>query len=779
MAHGDDQELVNRTRQGDSAAFTGLIDRYKYAVYGICLSLAGDFDLAEDLAQEAFIKAYLHLNRLKAPERFGNWLRIIAANECRLHLRRNRPVAAPDAAPSEHLLPPDQQTDAEDQRAGQERLESAALLALGRLPEKNRQTLTLHYLGGHSVAQVAEFLGDSVPAVKMRLYRARRQLQKEALHMVESTLTGKALGPEFKGGIRVIDATPLFSDIAGFEPIANALSTPDLIALLNAYMTDMTDIVLRHGGVLDKYEGDAIIAFWEASHSPQDHAIRACHAALDMQAKLAEWRREGKPDLYVCYGLNTGQILVGDMGSRQLRDDSIMGDPVNLAAYLERENRTYGTHITIGEHTYAAAGDAIEARELDRIRVLRSAEPVTIYELLARKGELDDRQARTVDLYRQGLDHYRAQRWENARGCFCKALQQTPEDGPSRLYRQRCDTLMSAPPDWLTGEWDGVFGQPEIGILKQNPPRPDPERLQRQVQKIVVPPPPVPQAADRINAVLAPSTAHRLAQNPGALRLEGAEVDLTAFFSDIRNFSDIIDRLAADEAVSLLYDYHSEMTDIVLGYEGVVDKYEGDAVIAFWGAPVPVQDHALRGCLAALDMQARLAEWRQGGKPDITVCCGLGTGPSVVGNMGSHQQMDYTILGNYVNLAARLERLNRDYGTCVLISEATCAAVGDAVEVRELDRLRVAWRTQPVTIYEAVSRKGELPEGRAEVIALFSEGLKHYRNRDWKAALAVFDKALKLHPEDGPSQIFRTRCETFLADPPEWLTEDWDGAMEM
>ena len=783
MRHADDEVLVQRTLQGDGAAFSGLVDRYKNAVYGICLSLMGDFDAAEDMVQEAFIKAYLHLGRLEDATRFGHWLRVIAANECRLQLRRTRSGSARarrvremEGALADHLPAVDEQGDAQRQSADREHLEVAAFRALDRLSEKNRQALTLYYLGGHGTEEMASFLGISIAAVKMRLYRARKQLQKEALKMVRNTLAERRLSPDFKERIRLAEATAFFSDIAGFSFIMEVLPTGEVITLLNAYLSEMTEIVESHGGVVDKYEGDAVVAYWEGD----DHAVRACLVALDMQARLAAWRAEGKPDLWVRYGLSSGQMLMGNIGSRQLRDDTMMGDTVNLAARLEGESRRYGTHILIGEKTHAAVSAAVEVREVDRIRLPRRAECATVYEVLARKGELGETEAKVVELFRQGLELYRERNWEEAGAVFAEGLRLDLDDGPSRVYRERCATLLAGTPEWLTEEWDGVFAGEESGKAVREMAAIHRDTLLQQVGRIGQAAPVVeetgPGVEERVNAALAPAVVQQVIQKPEMLALGGTEVELTVFFSDIIGFSRVIESLSAEETVALLYECHSEMTEIILDYQGTVDKYEGDNIVAFWGAPVPVEDHAVRGCLAALDMQGRLAElgaqWRADGKPELKVGCGLNSGPAVVGNLGSRQKMDYTVMGHHVNLGARLERLTRQYGTRILISEHTCDAVGNAVEVRELDTVQVAGNRKPVAIYEVLARKGELEAEKARVVEVFARGMGHYRERDWRQAMDSFDEALRLDPEDGPSRAFRGRCEIFLAHPPEWLTGD-------
>jgi RNA polymerase sigma factor (sigma-70 family) len=784
VSHIADEELVQRALQGDGEAFSSLVGRYQYAVYGICLSMMGDFDAAEDVAQEAFVKAYLHLGELGTPARFGNWLRVIATNECRLHLRRGRidgssvRLWAEEALPSP-LLPADQQRDLQEQREEREQLEETALAVLGRLSEKNRQALTLHYLGGHSVEAVAGFLGTSIGAVKMRLFRARKQLQKEALKMVQNTLTERELSPDFEERIRLEKGTAFFSDIMGFSALFDLLSGREVAALLNEYLSEMTEIVERHEGAVIKYEGDAVVAFWEG----EEHALRGCRAALEMQERLMEWQDEGRPELLTCCGLNSGQMLIGDLGSRQLVDESIMGDTVNLAARLERETRRYGISVIIGESTCAAIGDAVELRELDRVRVPRRREPVGVYELLAGKGALSEGQARTICLYRQGLALYRERNWKDARASFDLALSLDPNDGPCRLYRKRCDALLGETPEWLMDDWDGVYMGEEDAVLRRAKER-DPEVVRRQMGSFsgtkLSQDDASPGFEARIHAALAPVVAQKVTQNPELLALEGSEVELTAFFSDISKFGEVIDRLSAEESVGMLYEFLSEMTEIILRYEGTVDKYEGDAIVAFWGAPVPMEDHAVRGCLAALDMQDRLSElgpkWLEEGKPALSARCGLSTGPAVVGNLGSRQRMDYTMMGHHVNLGAWLEGLNREYGTRILISGHTWAVVRHAVEGRELDLIALRGYGKPVGIYEVMARKGELDEGKARMVELFARGIESYKERDWSGALDGFDQALQLDPDDGPSYLYKERCQRFLTDPPEWLTAEWDGA---
>jgi adenylate cyclase len=279
---------------------------------------------------------------------------------------------------------------------------------------------------------------------------------------------------------------------------------------------------------------------------------------------------------------------------------------------------------------------------------------------------------------------------------------------------------------------------------------------------------------------LAPVVVDRLVKNPSLLKLGGERKVLTAFFSDVAGFSSISENLSPEELVDLLNQYLTEMTDIIMKYEGTVDKFEGDAIIAFFGAPVPFEDHARRTCFAALEMQMRLDElriqWRKEGKHELFVRIGINTGPMVVGNMGSKTRMDYTMMGDSVNLAARLEGVNKAYKTYLMISEFTLEQAKEDVEVRELDIIRVVGKNEPVKIYELLSKKGELSENMQEVINLYNQGLAHYKNRQWKEGLDSFEKVLSIHEYDGPSLAYIERCAENMMNPP---SKDWDGVFSM
>ncbi len=291
---------------------------------------------------------------------------------------------------------------------------------------------------------------------------------------------------------------------------------------------------------------------------------------------------------------------------------------------------------------------------------------------------------------------------------------------------------------------------------------------------------------------LSPAVIKRLEENAGLLELGGEQKQMTAFFSDIAGFSTISEKLTPHELVELLNEYLTAMTDIILRHEGTIDKYEGDAIIAFWGAPIQRPDHALQACLAALEMQETLtrlrAEWKERGKSELHVRMGINTGEMVVGNMGSKHRMDYTIMGDAVNLAARLEGVNKIYGTVVMISQYTYQVVGDRLECRELDLIRVMGKTQPVAIYEVLAKKGELDADVSAATISFEEGLSLYREQKWEAASERFQNVLKLKPGDDASEVFIERCQDFRDtsqpgrrsnDKSKQLPKDWDGVFQM
>jgi len=275
---------------------------------------------------------------------------------------------------------------------------------------------------------------------------------------------------------------------------------------------------------------------------------------------------------------------------------------------------------------------------------------------------------------------------------------------------------------------------------------------------------------------MSPLVIEQLVRDPAKLELGGVRRELTAFFSDLAGFSSISEKMAPEELVHLLNEYLTEMTNIVLKYGGTLDKYEGDAVMAFWGAPLEDADHAEKCCRTALEMQERLAEqrkiWAKEGKPQLFARMGINTGLMVVGNMGAETRMDYTIMGDEVNLASRLEGVNKQYGTRVIISQNTLDRCGDLFEVRELDSIRVVGKEQAVVIYELLGLKGSVPAEKQSILDLYAEGLSLYKDRKWLEAIEVFGRIFELDPEDGPSLTYLERCLDYRINPP---GPEWSG----
>jgi RNA polymerase sigma factor (sigma-70 family) len=456
MTQHSDTELVTRTLQGDAVAFGELVERYQRAVYAVCLSMLRNVDLAQDFVQETFVKALQHLGGLAVPTRFGNWLRIIAANECRLYLRRQRstamplpPLANPLSHCQTHQVSVEQQQELAQQQDEQERLGTAALQALGRLSETSRQVLTLHYLSDYSLKDIGAFLGVSTAAVKMRLHRARQQLHKEAIRMVEQALTSQRTA--FAQKMQLVEATVLFTDLVGTDQLFAAYAPEEALTLLYACLDIMTQSVVNTGGTIENYLGDAVVASWNAPIPMPQHAIQGCLAALAIQEQMAALnnahQQPGKPPLRARCGLHTGQLFVGVKEQRLQQTYNILGATANIASRLESANKRFGTTILIGAETYQQAREAIEARPAGSLKVHSAYAPMTAYEMLARKGELEPVTAQAVQHYQDGLTHYQARRWEEALPAFTQAVSLNPVDSLAHFYQERCESLLAEPPE--------------------------------------------------------------------------------------------------------------------------------------------------------------------------------------------------------------------------------------------------------------------------------------------------------------------------------------------
>jgi adenylate cyclase len=278
---------------------------------------------------------------------------------------------------------------------------------------------------------------------------------------------------------------------------------------------------------------------------------------------------------------------------------------------------------------------------------------------------------------------------------------------------------------------------------------------------------------------LNPEVIRRLLVNPGLV--EPRKTEITVMFSDIRGFTTISEKLDAQDLATFLNLYLSDMTRIVFQRQGALDKYIGDAVMAFWGAPIEEPGHASRSCECALDMMQRVGElqkqWDAEGKPKLDIGIGLNTGIASVGNMGSSLRLAYTALGDTVNLSSRLEGLNKDYGTHILVNETTYHAAKDSGLIfRELDLIRVKGKLQPVTIYELIGRVSETSKETQEIITRFASARALYQARKWQDAQSAFQSILEKWPADGPSRTYWKRCQEYLFDEPPL---NWDGVFTM
>lgn len=269
-----------------------------------------------------------------------------------------------------------------------------------------------------------------------------------------------------------------------------------------------------------------------------------------------------------------------------------------------------------------------------------------------------------------------------------------------------------------------------------------------------------------------PAIIAKIMANPDELKLGGDLIYGTVLFADLKGFTTFSERLSPERLVTFLNEYLTAATDIIVGHEGTLNRYIGDAIMAIWGAPLPITDHARLACQAALQLREELIkrnpEWRAKGLPVFHVRIGVHTGPMIVGNVGSRKRFDYTAMGDTVNLASRLEGLCKVYGVSILISETTRGEAG--IFAREMDMVRVVGREAPVRIFEPLT-----PAANLEVARRFEEALAAYRSRAFAQAIDRFDQVLRLVPDDKATRLFRDRCQLMVQEPP---SKEWDGIFE-
>lgn len=246
---------------------------------------------------------------------------------------------------------------------------------------------------------------------------------------------------------------------------------------------------------------------------------------------------------------------------------------------------------------------------------------------------------------------------------------------------------------------------------------------------------------------MSPDVIRDLLRSPDALRLGGETREITVYFSDLRGFSTFSEGMSPQDLVSFLNVYLTAMTDAILDRRGTIDKYEGDAIMAFWGAPLPLPAHCLEACLSVLEQRRVLAtlneRFRAEGRPPLSVRIGLNAGPAVVGNMGSTRRFAYTAMGDTVNLASRLEGANKLFGTDVMMSEAVRTAAGDRIAARRLGRIRVVGKAVPTTVFELLGESGDLSERDAERLREYHGALSLLEGGRAREARAIFESLLE------------------------------------
>jgi adenylate cyclase len=278
---------------------------------------------------------------------------------------------------------------------------------------------------------------------------------------------------------------------------------------------------------------------------------------------------------------------------------------------------------------------------------------------------------------------------------------------------------------------------------------------------------------------VSPGVVNEILRDPAKLKLGGERKVLSVLFSDLRDFTYLSETLSPDTLTKLLNLYLTPMTEIVFRYQGTLDNYMGDALMAIFGAPLDQEDHAEKACHAALDMLKALEDlqknWEIDGVPKVSMGIGINSGLMSVGNMGSDMLFDYSVVGDHVNLGSRLEKLNREYGTSIILSEFTYGYVKDLFACRELDIVRVRGRTEPVRIFELLGREDPFHEWPT-FKTVYENGLRAYRSQRWDDGIGEFEKTLRIRPGDGPTKLYLRRCRLLQRKSP---SSEWDGIYQM
>jgi adenylate cyclase len=283
------------------------------------------------------------------------------------------------------------------------------------------------------------------------------------------------------------------------------------------------------------------------------------------------------------------------------------------------------------------------------------------------------------------------------------------------------------------------------------------------------------QFTDLFGQYVPPELVDEMAKNPEGYTMEGRRADLTVLFSDVRGFTTISEGLQPDQLANLMNLYLGAMTEVIRKRRGTLDKYIGDAIMAFWGAPVEDPDHAKHAIVAGLEMQAALHDLNKDlqakGWPEIKIGVGVNTGPMTVGDMGSPVRKAYTVMGDAVNLGSRLEGITKQYGVGIIVGETTRDLVKKDFVFRELDRVRVKGKAEPVGIYEPLGREGEVAQEQLDELKLWNQALRAYRAQDWDQAEVHLLNLSRIHPRY-LYDLYAERVAHLRKEPP---GDGWDG----
>ncbi|MGB7518296.1 MAG: adenylate/guanylate cyclase domain-containing protein [Spirulinaceae cyanobacterium] len=267
----------------------------------------------------------------------------------------------------------------------------------------------------------------------------------------------------------------------------------------------------------------------------------------------------------------------------------------------------------------------------------------------------------------------------------------------------------------------------------------------------------------------------------GDAKLGGDRKEVTVLFSDIRSYTSLTEKLKAEEVVGMLNGYFESMVEAVFKHKGTLDKYIGDAIMAVFGSPLPLEDHAWKAVQTALEMRERLEIFNEArlkeNKVPIRIGIGINSGSVISGNIGSSKRMEFTAIGDGVNLSSRLESASKQYGCDIIISENTYEPCRDQVIVRELDRIKVKGKNLPVSVYELLGKKGDtLSPQQEQIVEFYHEGRKLYLSRDFVGAVGKFAQVMGIDKDNKAAKLHMERCQHFLAEPPDG---DWDGVWTM